>query len=152
MRSGRILSIGARLALLGAAATLAVAGPAGAVVAGGGSSAADDLVAALIGTWEGPKSGAEGGKFVTREWRVVFRDAQANAVIGTKQYQQPNGRWSKREVVNAVIDSTGRIWAVDADGVLHGTLSDTGTLELIYQEPGTKDSSATIALLERTGD
>jgi len=149
MRSRRMMSIGARLALL-AVAVLAVAGPAGATGGGGGGNAADDLAAALIGTWEGTKSGAEGGTFESREWRVVFRDSQGNAVIGTKQYKQPNGKWSKREVVNAVIDSTGHIWAVDTDGVLNGSLSDTGTLELVYQEPGTKDAAAVIALLERS--
>jgi hypothetical protein len=149
-----MLSIGARLTLVGAVAMLAVAGPAVAATGagGGGDGAADDLAAALVGTWEGTKSGAEGGRFERREWRVVFRDARANAVIGTKQYLQPNGKWSKREVVNAVVDSTGHIWAVDTDGVLNGSLSDTGTLELIYQEPGTKDAAAVIALLERTGD
>lgn len=96
------------------------------------------------------KSGAEGGKFETREWRVVFTTAKANAVIGTKQYKQPNGRWSKTERVNAVVDSAGHIWAVDADGILNGSLSADGTLELVYQEPGTTDAAAVIALLQRT--
>jgi hypothetical protein len=115
----------------------------------GGSSTGEEVATSLVGTWIGPKSGAEGGKFETREWRVVFRESQANAAIGTKQYRQPNGRWSKREVVNAVVDSTGEIWAADTDGILHGSLLDDGTLELIYQEAGTTDGAAVIALLQR---
>ena len=152
MGTRRKLSFAARCVLLPVVAVFGVAGPAGAVTGGGGGGAADDLAAALAGTWEGTKSGAEGGKFASREWRIVFQDSKANAVIGTKQYKQPNGKWSKRERVNAVIDSTGHIWAVDTDGVLNGSLSDAGTLELIYQEPGTTDAAAVIALLERTGD
>jgi hypothetical protein len=96
------------------------------------------------------KSGAEGGKFETREWRVVFTTAKASAVIGTKQYRQPNGRWSKSERVNAVVDSTGHIRAADTDGVLNGSLSADGTLDLVYQESGTADGAAVIALLHRT--
>ena len=109
----------------------------------------EDVAASLIGTWTGMKSGAEGGEFESREWRIVFEESQANAVIGTKQYRQPNGRWSKAEVVNAVVDSTGHIWAADTDGVLNGSLSEAGVLELIYQEAGTKDGAAVIALLSR---
>ena len=154
MGTRRLLSLGAHLGLVGLIGLIgpvAVAGPAGAAAGTGGSgSASDDLASALVGTWEGTKSGAEGGKFAEREWRVVFQESKANAVIGTKQYKQPNGKWSKRERVNAVIDATGHIWAVDTDGVLNGSLSDTGTLELIYQEPGTKDAAAVIALLEQT--
>jgi hypothetical protein len=116
---------------------------------GSGGATADGVASSLVGTWTGPKSGAEGGKFETREWRVVFKKAQANAAIGTKQYRQPNGRWSKREVVNAVVDATGHIWASDTDGVLNGSLSEDGTLELIYQEAGTTDGAAVIALLRK---
>jgi hypothetical protein len=149
----RLLSFGARLWLVGLVWLLAGTAPASAAFgAGGGGGASDDLASALVGTWEGTKSGAEGGKFESREWRIVFQESTANAVIGTKQYKQPNGKWSKRERVNAVIDAAGHIWAVDTDGVLNGSVSDTGTLELIYQEPGTKDAAAVIALLERTGD
>lgn len=112
-------------------------------------SEGESVAASLVGTWTGTKSGAEGGSFESREWRVVFKQAQEAAAFGTKQYRQPNGRFSKAEVVNAVVDSTGHIWASDADGVLNGSLSEDGTLELIYQEPGTKDGAAVIALLRR---
>jgi hypothetical protein len=118
--------------------------------AGGGGTPADATASSLIGTWTGLKSGAEGGKFETREWRVVFTRARANALLGTKQYRQPNGRWSKAERVNAVVDSAGHIWAVDADGVLNGSVTTDGTLELVYQEPGTKDAAAVIALLRKS--
>lgn len=141
------------------AALLLVLGVAGAAVFAGaerahaaparGPSPSEDVASRLVGTWTGMKSGAEGGKFESREWRVVFRTVQANAVIGTKQYRQPNGRWSKAERVNAVVDSTGHIWASDTDGVLNGSLSEAGTLELIYQEPGTKDGAAVIAVLNQ---
>jgi hypothetical protein len=117
--------------------------------AGGGGTPSDAIASSLIGTWTGLKSGAEGGKFETREWRVVFTRAEANALLGTKQYRQPNGRWSKVERVNAVVDSAGHIWAVDADGVLNGSVTTDGTLELVYQEPGTKDAAAVIALLHK---
>jgi hypothetical protein len=149
--------VGRRLSLV-IAALLPVLGIAAAVVASaegvhaaprGGGSPPEDVASSLVGTWTGMKSGAEGGKFESREWRVVFRTAEANAVIGSKQYRQPNGRWSKAERVNAVVDSTGHIWASDADGVLNGSLSEAGTLELIYQEPGTEDGAAVIALLSR---
>lgn len=137
----------AALALaLGVAATAVTAGAQGTSPEGG---AADAVASSLLGTWTGTKSGAEGGKFASREWRVVFEDAKANALIGTKQYRQPNGRLSKTERVNAVVDSSGHIWAADTDGVLNGSLSDDGTLELIYQEAGTKDGAAVIALLRR---
>jgi hypothetical protein len=110
---------------------------------------ATSVAESLVGTWVGMKSGAERGRFEQREWRVVFRRSQENAAFGTKQYQQPNGRFSPREVVNAVVDSTGHIWAADEDGVLNGSLLDDGTLELIYQEAGTDDGAAVIAILER---
>jgi hypothetical protein len=129
-------------------AVLARTGGANATPEGGGP--ADDVAASLIGTWTGTKSGAEGGEFDSREWRVVFRRVQANAVIGTKQYRLPNGRWSKAERVNAVVDSTGHIWASDTDGILNGSLSEAGALELIYQEPGTDDGAAVIAVLSRS--
>jgi hypothetical protein len=118
--------------------------------AGGGGTPADAIASSLIGTWTGLKSGAEGGKFETREWRVVFTTARTNALLGTKQYRRPNGRWSKVERVNAVVDSAGHIWAVDADGVLNGSVTTDGTLELVYQEPGTKDAAAVIALLRKS--
>jgi hypothetical protein len=126
-----------------------IAGVAGAEVTRRGGAAADDVAASLVGTWTGTKSGAEGGKFESREWRVVFKEVEANAAIGTKQYRKPNGRWSKREVVNAVVDATGHIWASDTDGVINGSLSEDGTLELIYQEAGTTDGAAVIALLRK---
>jgi hypothetical protein len=116
---------------------------------GGGGAQGEEVAASLVGTWTGPKSGAEGGKFATRAWKVVVKRANANAFIGTKQYKQPNGRWSKPEIVNAVVDSDGHIWASDTDGVLNGSLSEDGTLELVYQEPGTEDGAAVIALLRR---
>jgi hypothetical protein len=125
------------------------AGGANAISKGGGAPS-DAVASSLIGTWTGMKSGAEGGKFESREWRIVFTTAKANAVLGTKQYRQPNGRWSRVERVNAVVDSAGHIWAVDADGVLNGSLSTDGTLELVYQEPGTKDAAAVIAVLNKT--
>jgi hypothetical protein len=127
------------------------AGAGAASAGGGGGTQGEEVAASLVGTWTGPKSGAEGGKFATREWRVVVKRAKANAFLGTKQYRQPNGRWSKPEVVNAVVDSNGHIWASDTDGVLNGSLSEDGTLELVYQEPGTKDGAAVIALLRRQG-
>lgn len=147
----RLPLVAAALALgLGIASAVIFASAGGANVAPKGDGTPSDTVASnLIGTWTGMKSGAEGGKFETREWRVVFTVAKANAVIGTKQYRQPNGRWSKTERVNAVVDSAGHIWAVDADGVLNGSLSQDATLELIYQEPGTRDGAAVIALLRR---
>ena len=150
--------VGRRLPLVAAALVLALGIAAAVVFANAGGANAtprgagtpsDSIASSLIGTWTGPKSGAEGGRFETREWRVVFTSANANAVLGTKQYKKPNGRWSKVERVNAVVDSAGHIWAVDADGVLNGSLSTDGTLELIYQEPGTKDAAAVIALLRK---
>ncbi len=150
MAAGRRLSPAASLSLLGIAGTVVVASAGGAHGSpSGDGTPAENVAANLVGTWTGDKSGAEGGKFETREWRVVFERARANAAIGTKQYRQPNGRWSKAERVNAVVDAAGHIWASDADGVLNGSLSDDGTLELIYQEPGTKDGAAVIALLQR---
>jgi hypothetical protein len=126
-------------------------GASGAGTAPTGTGGEGEHVASeLVGTWIGPKSGAEGGKYERRAWRVVFKSSKANAAIGTKQYRQPNGHWSKPEVVNAVVDSTGHIWAVDTDGLLNGSISDSGTLDLIYQEAGTTDAAAVIASLHRS--
>lgn len=148
---GRRLPLTAALALLLGMAGVFVLTATGEAktVPKGRPAQAEAVAASLVGTWTGTKSGAEGGKFESREWRVVFKRAQGNAAIGTKQYRQPNGRWSKRETVNAVVDSTGHIWASDADGVLNGSLDDGGPLELIYQEAGTDDGAAVIALLNR---
>lgn len=144
------LVVAALSLLLGIAGAVVFASVGGANAAPRGTGAGSDNGASnLVGTWTGMKSGAEGGKFETREWRVVFKTAKDNAVIGTKQYRLPNGRWSTAERVNAVVDSTGHIWASDTDGVLNGSLSEAGSLELIYQEPGTKDGAAVIALLSR---
>lgn len=144
------LVAGALVLSLGIASTVVFATAGGATAAPEGSGTPSETVASsLVGTWTGMKSGAEGGKFETREWRVVFTTAKANAVIGTKQYKQPNGRWSKIERVNAVVDSAGHIWAADTDGILNGSLSADGTLELVYQEPGTADGAAVIALLRK---
>lgn len=145
----RPFAVAALSLLLGIAIALANAGAVNAAPRRDRAQSGNDVASSLVGTWTGTKSGAEGGKFASREWRVVFKTAKDNAVIGTKQYKQPNGRWSKAEVVNAVVDSAGHIWAADADGVLNGALSESGTLELIYQEPGTKDGAAVIALLTR---
>jgi hypothetical protein len=143
------LTVAALVLALAAACWLVIGSPGAKAAADGGGTPADTVASALVGTWTGMKSGAERGKFETREWRIVFTKSQANAVIGTKQYRQPNGRWSKTEVVNAVVDSAGHIWAVDADGVMNGVLSAEGTLELVYQEPGTRDGAAVIARLSR---
>ena len=138
--------------LLGFAANVVVASAGGVGAAPGGHRAqteAESVAEGLVGTWTGTKSGAEGGKFESREWKVVFRRAQEDAAFGTKQYRQPNGRFSKPEAVNAVVDSSGHIWASDADGVLNGSMLDDDTLELIYQESATKDGAAVIAVLNR---
>ena len=117
----------------------------------GRGSTAEDVATRLVGKWTGTKSGAEGGKFASDAWRVVIKASKANAVIGTKQYRQPNGHWSKAEVVNAVVDATGHIWGADTDGIINGSLSDAGTLELVYLEPGTTDGAAAIAVLTQAG-
>jgi hypothetical protein len=150
MIAGRRLPLAAIAAGLALAAAVVILSARGAnATPRGGGTPSDSIASSLIGTWTGLKSGAEGGSFETREWRVVFTSVRANALLGTKQYRQPNGRWSKVERVNAVVDSAGHIWAVDADGVLNGSLSTNGTLELVYQEPGTKDAAAVIALLRK---
>ncbi len=44
-----------------------------------------------------------------------------------------------------------RFWAVDSDGDINGALRANGTLEMIYQEPGTSDAAAAVVHLRRSG-
>ncbi len=103
----------------------------------------------LLGRWLGEKFGAEGNGFETRRWELLFTRASGPAVIGRKRYST-NGGWSSFEPLHAVVDSAGRIWGVDADGVLNGTLRRSGILEIVYQEPGTQDGAAAVVRLRRS--
>jgi hypothetical protein len=70
-------------------------------------------------------------------------------VIGRKRDGE-NGRWTTFERLDVVVDSARHIWAVDTDGDANGALRANGTLEMVYQEPGTSDAAAAIVHLKRT--
>jgi hypothetical protein len=102
----------------------------------------------LVGRWSGPKFGAEAQRFRADRWELAFTRSSGAAAIGRKRHRE-TGRWSAYEQVDAVVDSTGRIWAVDEDGTINGRLRGDGTLELVYLEPGTTDSAASRVRLRR---
>ena len=101
----------------------------------------------LVGSWEGAKFGAEATRFRSDRWQLVFDRASGPALIGKKRHRE-NGSWSAYEQIDAVVDSSGHIWAVDEDGTINGALRGR-TLELIYLEPGTSDAAAARVRLTR---
>jgi hypothetical protein len=101
----------------------------------------------LLGRWEGPKFGAEATRFRSDRWQLVFERASGPAAIGKKRHRE-NGAWSAYEQIDAVVDASGHIWAVDEDGTINGTLRGKA-LELIYLEPGTSDATAARIRLSR---
>ncbi len=110
---------------------------------------AQTVAKTLLGRWLGERFGAEGNVFGTRQWELLFTRAVGPAVIGQKRYST-NGSWSDFEGVNAVVDSAGRIWGVDTDGVMTGVLVRGGTLQLVYLESGAEDRAAYVVRLRRS--
>jgi hypothetical protein len=103
----------------------------------------------LVGHWTGPKFGAEANRFRSDEWDLFFKRVSGPALIGRKRHRQNGGRWGKFERVDAIVDSTRHIRAVDEDGTINGRLRPNGTLELVYLEPGTTDAAASVVRLRR---
>jgi hypothetical protein len=113
-----------------------------------GAGPGEDVAKRLMGHWTGPKVAAEANRFRSDRWDLHFKRVSGAALIGKKRHRVKGG-WSKFERVDAVVDSAKHIWAVDRDGVINGSLRPSGTLELIYLEPGKVDQSAGVIQLER---
>jgi plasmid stabilization system protein ParE len=143
-RSFVILAAGGGLALA-LAATLALAREAPARPAAVGATPTM-IAQRLLGRWAGPKFGAEADQFREDRWELVFERASGPALIGRKRHRE-NGGWSAYERVDAVVDSSRHIWAVDEDGHINGVLRGNGRLDLVYQEPGTSDAAAAVVHL-----
>jgi hypothetical protein len=115
-----------------------------------GSGSPDAIAKRLVGHWTGQKVGAEANRFRSDRWDLIFVRASGPALIGRKRHRE-NGHWTAFEQIDAVVDSAGHIWAVDTDGDINGALRSNGTLELVYQEPGTSDAAAAVVRLRRAG-
>jgi hypothetical protein len=113
-----------------------------------GGDAAANVARQLKGHWKGPKFASEAKRFRSDRWDLHFKRVSGPALIGKKRHRVKGG-WSEFERVNAIVDSSKRIWAVDQDGVVNGRLHSNGTLELVYLEPGKSDQSAGVIRLQR---
>jgi hypothetical protein len=113
-----------------------------------GGGPAENVAKQLEGHWKGPKFAAEGKRFRSDRWDLHFNRVSGPALIGKKRHRV-KGRWSEFERVNAIVDSSKNIWAVDQDGVVNGRLRSNGTLELVYLEPGRTDQSAGVIRLQK---
>jgi hypothetical protein len=113
-----------------------------------GGGAAANVAKQLKGHWKGPKFAAEAKRFRSDRWDLHFNRVSGPALIGKKRHRVKGG-WSEFERVNAIVDSSKRIWAVDEDGVVNGRLRSNGTLELVYLEPAKSDQSAGVIRLQR---
>jgi hypothetical protein len=113
-----------------------------------GGGPAENVAKQLEGHWKGPKFAAEAKRFRSDRWDLHFNRVSGPALIGKKRHRV-KGRWSEFERVNAIVDSSKNIWAVDQDGVVNGRLRSNGTLELVYLEPGRTDQSAGVIRLQK---
>jgi hypothetical protein len=114
----------------------------------GGGDPAENVARQLKGHWKGPKFAAEAKRFRSDRWDLRFNRVSGPALIGKKRHRV-KGRWSKFERMNAIVDSSKNVWAVDEDGVVNGRLRSNGTLELVYLEPGKADQSAGVIRLQK---
>jgi hypothetical protein len=129
------------IALAGALALSA----AGAAVLAGGTAAADEH---LVGSWSTSDSSSRGARAGESGHDLGSGDAflSGSEEVWTFTIDEMQGRgfhaeWCSENACEdavGVVRANGHILAADEDGTFHGTVLDSGELELCYLEPGTE--------------